>query len=287
MKKLVRIAIIISTLCLSLTSMARSLEDDVKFQGLQRHYYISFPENADANTPVVICLHGHGGNYKGFIGFDYERVALQHGFAFCIPAGLESPAGHRSWNVGYPSQEGMKVDDVAFMVFLAKYLPAKYGLDKRNIFLTGLSNGGEMCYIMSYKHPEAFRAICSFAGLQMRWTVDKLKSRGPVHFMEVHGTKDVTSYWEGDPDDKYGWGPYLAVPAAIANVVSNNRCTHYSKIDIPGINADSKPVILHLYDCGDAEVRLYEVVGGIHNWSNENFDSYGEAMRFFEAHLVK
>lgn len=258
-----------------------------RFQGFEREYFISLPEKAEG-APLIFCLHGHGGHAEGYRP-ELEQVALEHGFAVCYPQGLKSPIGKPSWNVRYPSQEGMQTDDIAFMVHLTKVLPEEYGLSPVNVFFSGMSNGGEMCYIMAYTHPETFRAICSMAGLQMGWTVKELQPKGAVPFMEVHGTADKTSRWEGDPDNKYGWGQYLAVPAAVSNIVAMNKCIHYEKTELPLLKEDAHPVILHHYDLGTdgAEVLFYEVVGGTHSWALDALDSCGEMVRFFERHLAK
>ena len=55
------------------------------------------------------------------------------------------------WNVGYPFQAGLKTDDVDFLCKLARYLQKEYNLSRHNTFLTGMPNGGEMCYLMAEK----------------------------------------------------------------------------------------------------------------------------------------
>ena len=123
--------------------------------------------------------------------------------------------GKTCWNVGYPFQEGLKTDDVDFLLKLSAKLCREKGFDRRNVFLTGMSNGGEMCYLMAYTHPDFFNAIAPIAGLTMEWMRKELKAKGPVPMMEVHGTQDHTSEWEGDPDNAGGWGSYISVPLAI------------------------------------------------------------------------
>ena len=127
-------------------------------------------------------------------------VADRNGFAVCYPQGLKDPKGNSSWNVGYPSQEGMKTDDVDFIVKLSRHISREFGLSRENIFLTGMSNGGEMCYLTAQKKPKAFKAIASIAGLTLT-DMMPLRYRRPVPFMEVHGTEDRTSEWTGDPEN--------------------------------------------------------------------------------------
>ena len=46
---------------------------------------------------------------------------------------------------------GLKTDDVDFLCKLARYLQKEYNLSRHNTFLTGMPNGGEMCYLMAKK----------------------------------------------------------------------------------------------------------------------------------------
>lgn len=257
----------------------------VRYRGAEREYYISLPENAGPDTPLVFCLHGYGGK-AGKYRPEMELECLRRGYAICYPQGLKAPIGKTGWYVRYPKQEGMKDNDVDFMLYLAKTLPREFGLSRENVFFSGMSNGGEMCYIMAYKHPEAFRAIASVAGLQMGWTLRELKPRGAVPFMEIHGTGDMTSRWSGDPDNSYGWGEYLAVPSAVANIVSMNGCREYSKVELPLLSDKSRQVILHRYTRGrnDSEVLLYEVVGGPHSWALSDMDTPAAILDFFDRY---
>lgn len=258
------------------------------FQGFEREYFISIPDSLAEGKPLIFCLHGHGGRAEGYKP-DLEAEILGHGFAVCFPQGLKSPIGKTGWNVRYPSQKGMKTDDIAFIVHLAKTLPAEYGLNPTNVFMTGMSNGGDMCYLMALTHPDVFRAIAAMAGVQVGWTVDEITPCGHVPFMAVNGTADRLAWWEGDPDNQYGWGTYLAVPASVGTIVSMDRCVHYTRTELPLKAEGACPVILHHYDRGTdgAEVLLYEVIGGAHDWAVDHLDSYGEILRFFERHIAR
>lgn len=262
----------------------------VTYQGHNRDYYVTLPPDSVKHPPLILCLHGYGGHAAGACP-PFVEAAAEAGWAVCCPQGLKDPAGNPGWNVRYPMQEGMMVDDVAFMLHLARTLPEVYQLDAENVFFTGMSNGGEMCYLMAYTHPEAFRAIASIAGLQMEWIMREHPTPSvAVPFMEVHGTGDTVSYWEGDATNQYGWGCYLAVPVAVSHIVTQNRCTHYTSEMLPLLHPDvpSHPVRLHRYQPSTpdgAEVRLYEVQGGGHSWSFDDMDTTKAMLDFFAAHL--
>lgn len=237
--------------------------------------------------PLVVVLHGYGGKALGD-GLRFIELADLHGFAVCWPQGAEDGTGHSCWNVGYPFQADYRIDDTAYLRRLVRRLQNDYGLSRRNVFLTGMSNGGEMCYKMAAEHPETFSAIASIAGLTL--TSMSTDYRRPIPFMEVHGTADKTSAWDGDPQNKGGWGAYLSVPSAVSHIVSANHCVALSTTEIP---AEHKRVILHHFSEGipsrkggpSSEVLLYEVRGGDHSWSESYIPTCDLIWEFFSRYV--
>jgi polyhydroxybutyrate depolymerase len=251
----------------------------------ERTYYLWLPERT-AFAPLVVLLHGYGGSAEGYMPA-VVNAALRHGFALCAPQGLKDPKGKPSWNVGYPMQEGWEVDDVDFIMQLCRHLQERYGLSTCNIFLTGMSNGGEMCYLFAWQHPEFFTAIASMAGLTMEWLLRESDFGGAVPFMEVHGTADKTSLWDGDPENRGGWGAYISVPVAVSHIAAKNRCTSLAHTELPLLHPEkpSRLVTLHHYSggTGGAEVLFYEVAGGGHSWALDDIDTPEIIMNFFES----
>lgn len=237
--------------------------------------------------PLVVVLHGYGGKALGD-GLRFIELADLHGFAVCWPQGAEDGTGHSCWNVGYPFQAGYRIDDTAYLRRLVRHLQKNFGVSRRNVFLTGMSNGGEMCYKMAAEHPETFSAIASIAGLTL--VSMSTDYRSPVPFMEVHGTDDSVSAWCGDPENRGGWGAYLSVPSAVSHIVSANRCVALSTTEIP---AEHKRVILHHFTEGipsrkggpSSEVLLYEVRGGDHSWSERYIPTCDLVWEFFSRYV--
>lgn len=237
--------------------------------------------------PLVVVLHGYGGKALDD-GLRFIELADLHGFAVCWPQGAEDGTGHSCWNVGYPFQAGYRIDDTAYLRRLVRHQQKNFGVSRRNVFLTGMSNGGEMCYKMAAEHPETFSAIASIAGLTL--TSMSTDYRRPIPFMEVHGTDDKISAWDGDPQNKGGWGAYLSVPSAVSHIVSANRCVALSTTEIP---AEHKRVILHHFTEGipsrkggpSSEVLLYEVRGGDHSWSERYIPTCDIVWEFFSRYV--
>jgi len=260
----------------------------VRDQGIEREYFLYIPDCIAGvrNAPLVFSLHGYGGTaWDNFP--DLISTAEREGFAICYPQGAIDPNNYPAWEVGYPFQKGAKVDDVKFLCRLAKLLQKQYGFDPQGTFVTGMSNGGEMCYILAARAADTFRAVAPIAGLQMQWAYEQYAPTTPVPLMEVHGTKDTISWWDGDLKNKGGWGEYISVPLAVTNWAAINRCLTEETIELPLYRPDGLKVILHKYVGGadGCEVRLYEVVGGEHGHNNGEMDTAAEVWSFFKQYL--
>lgn len=245
------------------------------------------PEEMPHKAPLVFVLHGYGGN--GNIKTWMNSAADRHKFALCVPVGLKDPKGKRSWNVGYPFQEGWEINDVKTMCTMAKFVQKKYGLSRENTFLTGMSNGGEMCYLLAYSKQNTFKAFGSLAGLTMVWMYQDLEIPNPIPFLEIHGTQDHTSEWWGDLDNKGGWGAYMPVPLAVGAIIAKNRCTEIKTDTIKGELRSKKghDIIRHRYanrQTGN-DVWLYEVVNAGHTWFTDDMDTGEEVWNFFQRYL--
>ena len=233
-------------------------------EGLVRQYYLYEPDLLEENAPLVFVMHGYGGSANGIISYSgMNTIADQHGFAVCYPNGTIDESGNRFWNVGYNMHQNETVDDVDFLSSLAQYLQEEYNLNSQNTFSTGMSNGGDISYMLACQAPHIFSAIAPVAGCMMTWIFDSCDSPQSIPVLEIHGTNDNVTWWEGDPNDLGGWGPYIGAEEAIDFWADINVCT--SSEDIPLTNTNT---IHHRYfDCSDnTEVWLYEVVGGGHDW---------------------
>lgn len=273
---------------LAIGSRAQQIvKDSLKIQGHQRHFTMYLPDGLPAQAPLVFVMHGYGstGNVKTWM----NEVAVRHQFAVCVPVGLVDPRGKHSWNVGYPWQQGWKIDEVKQMCTLAKHIQKKYNLSRENTFLTGMSNGGELCYLLAYSKQETFKALASVAGLTMTWMYEELEIEKPIPFMEIHGTQDHTSEWWGDQQDAGGWGAYMAVPLAVGRIVAKNRCTEIQTDTVKADKNNKKAhdYIRHRYSNPRThnDVWLYEIIDGGHTWATDDMNTGEEVWKFFRKYI--
>ncbi len=290
MKKILQVALIlVCVFVFTEVSAQEARKFTMKHGGMEREYWLYLPSDIKPDAPLVILLHGYKAKAEGYRP-EMMTVAEENGFALCYPQGALDGKGKTCWNVGYPFQKDLKTDDVDFLCTLARHLQKEHDLSRQNTFLTGMSNGGEMCYLMAYLRPDVFTAFAPIAGLSMEWSYRKFDAKKAVPLMEVHGTADKTSCWDGDPFNEGGWGAYLAVPQAVAYWAAQARCTYEETVEMPLVR---NKVIMHRYMGGEpiwkdgpaVEVRLYEVIGGKHTWALNDMDTCREIWKFFSIYL--
>lgn len=292
MKKIITLFVALA-LCHVASAGTSKQNQTIQDQGLTRKYHLYVPDNLPAGAPLVFILHGYGGSADEYFTSGtiakFKTLADERKVLLCYPQATQD-SKNTGWNVYYPWQIAaateMKVDDCEFICTLAKHLQSTYNVSAKNVFLTGMSNGGEMCYLMAYRKPKEFAAIASMAGLTLVEMAKRHNYTDPVAFMEVHGTGDTTSRWEGDPTNQYGWGAYLSVPVAVGAVAAANKCMYEETSELEVIK---NRVIFHRYYGAPSgkEVHFYEVRNGGHNWATDSFDSCTVIMDFFKQYMSK
>ncbi len=284
-----RIIILLLIIFSSLSTNAQSrLCDSVTLNDGTRHFVMYLPANISKGAPLLFVTHGYGSRPKW--PESITKAADKYGFAICAPQGFKAPKGRAGWNVGYPAQEGWKQDDAKSLCKLARVVQKRYRLSRKNTFFTGMSNGGDISYVLAYTNQKTFRAFFSVAGLTLSWIPEKLKMKRPVPFAEVHGTADHTSEWDGDPDNKGGWGAYLGVEDAVNRVVKVNGCSLKDSVEMGSILGEKgHKTIKYRYTDGKkgTEVWLYRVIGAPHCWHDKDLDIGEEEWKFFSKYLSK
>jgi len=260
-----------------------------------RQYYLHVPDSLPANAPLIYVLHGYSGSAQSIRNYSgMDQIADDSAFAVCYPQGLKDQWNCSFWNVGYDFHNNQTVDDVAFLTALAQYLQNEYNLSSQNTFCTGMSNGGDMCYLLACQAPDVFSAVAPVAGCMMEWIYNSCTPASPIPVFEIHGTDDDITYWNGDPNNDQGYGAYLSVPATFNFWAQLNSCAQYNLEILPNINAaDGSYVVSEKYSQGifNNEVWLYKVITGGHDWpghwGNMEINASAEIWNFFHKVIQK
>ena len=259
-----------------------------------REYIYYHATSAPPNCPLVLVCHGYSGTAQGIMYYsEFNALAEEFGFAVCYPQGTLDGSNTTFFNVGYDFQNNQTVDDVAFVEELIDSLQAMHSLSEQDVFCTGMSNGGDFSYMLACKASETFKAIAPVAGMIMQDIMDDCNPINEVSILEIHGTQDNVTYWQGDPNNNDGWGAYPSIPNTIDFFTNMFGLTALSSAVFPDIDpTDGSTVSSDKYtELGSCtEVWLYTVDGGGHDWpgsdGNMDISASREAWLFFEQLCV-
>lgn len=258
--------------------------------GIQREYIYYHPGSAPPNCPLVFVCHGYTGTAQGIMNYsEFNQLADEYGFAVCYPQGIEDGGGNTFFNVGYDFQNNETVDDVAYLQNLTAYLQTVNSIDPTKVFCTGMSNGGDLCYMLACQASETFRGVAPIAGMIMQDIMDDCNPTSEVSILEVHGTQDNVTYFDGDPNNIDGWGAYPSIPETMTFFNNLFGLQLVSTENFPNINTnDGSTVSSEKYGSSNSctEVWLYTVQGGGHDWpgayGNMDIEASREAWLFFD-----
>ena len=259
-----------------------------------RDYIYYHASSAPPNCPLVLVFHGYSGTAQGIMDYsEFNMLAEEFGFAVCYPQGTLDGSNTTFFNVGYDFQNNQTVDDVAFIEGLVDSLQAMYSLSEQDVFSTGMSNGGDFSYMLACQASETFNAIAPVAGMIMQDIMDDCNPVKEVSILEIHGTQDNVTYWQGDPNNNDGWGAYPSIPNTISFFTNMFGLTNLSSAVFPDIDpTDGSTVNSDKYtEIGSCtEVWLYTVDGGGHDWpgadGNMDISASRKAWLFFEQLCV-
>ena len=241
-----------------------------EYDGVTRHYSYHAPADLPANAPLVVFLHGYGGNaVETRYWTEMDRVADANGFAVAYPQGRGDYDGTPYWNAHIFA--GI-APDTGFLSALARHLQREHGLDPERTFAAGFSNGGLMSYVLGMDAPEVFRAAASITGAPSGQVWESRASRSAAFpLLQISGLDDTIVPVDGSVDPTGGTGaPH--VDDVIAHWGQANGCAS-SATDT--LNANTTR--LRRFDCaGGSEVWYYEIDNFGHEWptveSSAGFD---------------
>jgi phospholipase/carboxylesterase len=145
-------------------------------------YSLYIPESYTANRqwPLIICLHGGYGEGYEYI-WTWLRPARGRGYILLSPKSLDV-----TWTMTPNS-----VDTRSILKMLDE-VAAEYSIDHSRLFLTGLSDGGIMTYLLGIERHEMFAGIAPVAGALHPMVDPMLRTRTgrELPIFVVHGVHD-------------------------------------------------------------------------------------------------
>jgi polyhydroxybutyrate depolymerase len=267
--------------------------EKINHNGIEREYLYFTPNNLPVNAPLIIVMHGFTSNAKQIMAYSkMNEQAIKYGFAVAYPQGTKDKKGRSFWNVGYEFHADSKVDDIDFIAELVGHLQGKYTLSVKNTFATGMSNGGEMCFLLACRRPSLFRAVAPVAGTMMTKSINTCKPASPPPIYAIAGTADQTTNFNGDPENKDGWGAYLGIPEIINYWAKRSKYNHVKTFTLTDLDKkDSSTVFRKFYMSEKAKsvVVFDKIIGGGHDWpsawGNKDINATEEICKFFNQFI--
>jgi len=128
--------------------------------------FVYRPPSLSDNPALVVVLHGCTQTAAGYdLGAGWSTLADRYGFVLLFPEQQRSnnPNGCFNWFQPAHSQRG-KGEPLSIRQMIEKSV-VDHGIDRRRVFVTGLSAGGAMTSNMLACYPEVFAAGAIVAGL--------------------------------------------------------------------------------------------------------------------------
>jgi len=256
-----------------------------------REYDLFLPVEASCTEGVdlIVMFHGGGADKTSAQtitcpdGNSENPLCLQHqamkaGFMIATPNGTRAGSllpRIRTWNAGggtgaFTCVSGNactdNVDDVAYFSALLDSIASRIKI--RNVFLTGISNGGAMSYRLACVDPRV-KAIAPVSGQNQYITSATCAPAKPVSLISFHGTSDPCWPLAGGAGNCISPDVYISANASITNWATLNQCnlTPSSSV-LPDTAADGMTVQREVYDGCKSNSRLefYRINNGGHRW---------------------
>lgn len=253
----------------AVSTMQRDYTESMQSGGLTRTYYIHLPLSYNKKqkaVPLVLAFHGSGATGKDLAQQSHlNDIADAGGFIIVYPDGYQ-----QQWADGRgttpPEQAG--VDDVAFVSALIDKLSGELAIDRKRVYVTGMSNGGIFSHRLACDLADKITAIASVSGTMAENISGQCQPGRPVPVMLFMGTDDPSVPFEGGEVDG-DQGVDLSAGGTIQQWVTLDACSLNPQITpAPPATNDGTSVLRTDYSsCKDnADVVLYTIQGGGHTW---------------------
>jgi polyhydroxybutyrate depolymerase len=248
--------------------------------GLTRAYLLYVPTNFQAgSSALIIGLHGSNGSGAEFqTRSQLSAKADEVGFAVAYPYALLSPgAGITEWNEFFNNSFGSNPpDDVGFIRQLITTLQSSLNPDPKQIFVTGLSNGGFMAHRVGIQISDLVAAIGVVEGTVVSpgLIANVPPPLGPVSVLMFHGDQDPTVLYCG--------GPVVSSQEQNFNYWTGPAANNCGSFDTTAPLCDAQGNITSVFEkdatgCnGGTEVKFYKLEGGVHEWYTIPMDIPGQ-----------
>lgn len=242
--------------------------------------------------PLVVVLHGAGGTGNGIETFSgWSELSRSENFIVIYPDGVDNV-----WNDGRIGDPRISaIDDVSFINAAINFIADKLNIDQTRIYAAGFSMGGMLSFRLACQLPDRLAAIASVASTMPEYVVPYCSAGETMPVLIIQGTSDNVVPFYGIPRQGLG---LMSAANSLLWWTRQNECATSSAIEpLEDVDPtdDTRVLLQSADDCAnDAEVRLYGVYNGGHNYPgyagiglgavSYDIDATALIWSFFEEH---
>lgn len=163
------------------------------WDGLEREFYIVFPESFTTEEiyPLIISLHG-GADYADanmeYTGF--TEINNQNNLVLIFPQGtIAEGKGDTGWYTGGDCSS-IEVCDLSFLERLIDLSIEELAVDSSRVYISGFSNGAFMAYTTACFLSNKVAAIAPVSGSLSPEDYEECNPQRPVPIIHIHGNND-------------------------------------------------------------------------------------------------
>lgn len=236
----------------------------INIAGTTRDYLLLDGANGRAGAPLVVVLHGGGGNASTMVARWAEK-ARQEGLVIAFPNGVGRNGRVATWNAEGCCGHAMtsKSKDVQFIGALIDEVERSRRTDPRRIYVTGMSNGGMMTHRIAIALGNRLAGAGVVAGALFG---GEPQPRGPVPMLIMHGVKDEVVPYQGGPSTlgfvaQSQSKPFESVRYAVDFWRRANGCG-----TSPAASTSGDVTVERFTDCKGADLTFYSLASANHTW---------------------
>lgn len=264
--------------------------ENIDHGGLEREYIIYIPAIYTGNSPVPLVFNFHGRtqyNNSFMSQADFRPIADTAGFILVYPQGTINQDGDPFWN----SDLSESVDDIGFTEVMMEQISSQYNIDTSRIYMTGYSNGADLCHAIACRLNDKIASIAPVKGKMPEYFVNRCWTQHQTPVLSINNTDDIFYPFKGRN----------SVEETIQFWVNRNECDLIPTTTIfPDIDSNDNITVEHIvYTCSEDGVTVelikeinnagvwghnYPVITSPNSWY---FDGPGEVWKFLSRYSLE
>lgn len=240
-----------------------------------RHYRLYVPASApDQPHGLVVMLHGCKQNPEDFAaGTNMNAVAEKNGLLVAYPQQTGIDNASSCWNWFRPGDQRRDSGEPSIIAGLTREIMFEFGLERRQVFIAGLSAGGAMAAVMGETYPDIYAGIGIHSGLAYGSANDVMTAfsamRGDAS--APAGARSSTAANSSAPVRTivfHGNGDRTVHPANAERIVATAALSHGDRAVVKRFSVHGRTVTRKVFvdQTGSATVEQWVVDGAGHAW---------------------